>query len=54
MPNSGKISLLQMDGEISKEQLNEALKLAKKVAAQIYEIQKQTLKEKYTGEYNDQ
>ena len=54
LPNSGKISLLQMDGEISKEHLNEALELAKKVAGQIYEIQKQTLKEKYTGEYNDQ
>jgi len=49
MPNSGKISLLQMDGEISKEDLRKCLELAKKVCLQIYEVQKQTLKEKYTG-----
>ena len=54
LPSTGKISLLQMDGEISKEQLREALELAKKVTAEIYEIQKKTLKDKYTGEYNDQ
>jgi exosome complex component RRP41 len=53
LPNLGKISLLQMDGEISKESLREALELAKKVSSKIYEIQKQTLKEKYKGEHND-
>ena len=54
LPNSGMISLLQMDGEISKDELREALEMARKISHQIYEIQKKTLKEKYTGEYNDQ
>jgi exosome complex component RRP41 len=53
LPNYGKISLLQMDGEISKEELRKALELAKKTSLEIYEIQKKTLKAKYTGEYND-
>jgi exosome complex component RRP41 len=53
LPNYGKISLLQMDGEISKEELRKALELSKKTSLEIYEIQKKTLKAKYTGEYND-
>jgi exosome complex component RRP41 len=53
LPNLGKISLLQMDGEISKEDLREALELAKKISSKIYEIQKETLKKKYKGEHND-
>jgi exosome complex component RRP41 len=47
MPNSGKVTLLQMDGEVSKEQLKEALELAKKACMDIYEVQKKALKEKY-------
>ncbi|HLC50061.1 MAG TPA: exosome complex exonuclease Rrp41 [Candidatus Nanoarchaeia archaeon] len=47
MPGSGKITLLQMDGEVSKEQLKEALEMAKKACLQIYEVQKKALKEKY-------
>jgi len=50
LPNSGKITLLQMDGEVSKESLKEALELAKKVCADIFEVQKKALKEKYIGE----
>lgn len=53
LPNLGKISLLQMDGEISKESLREALELAKRVSSKIYEVQKETLKAKYKGEHND-
>lgn len=49
LPNSGKISLLQMDGEIPKEKLKEALEMAKKVCKKIYEVQKTALKEKYSG-----
>jgi len=48
LPNSGKVSLLQMDGELKKEDLQKALELAKKVCAKLYEIQKKALKEKYT------
>ena len=49
LPNSGKITLLQMDGEISKENLVKALQLGKKVCSKIYEVQKKALKEKYTA-----
>lgn len=47
LPNSGEISLLQMDGLNTKENLGKALKLAKKVCQDIYEIQKKALKEKF-------
>ena len=53
MPNSGKLSLLQMDGQISKEQLNEVLKMRKDACQKIYEIQKKALKDKYAGEPNE-
>jgi len=48
--NTGEISLLQMDGEISKEDLIKALELAKKATAKVYETQLQALKEKFTKE----
>ncbi|MBW3023016.1 exosome complex exonuclease Rrp41 [Candidatus Woesearchaeota archaeon] len=44
---SGEISLMQMDGEITKEQLLKAIELAKKGLNKIYEVQKKALKEKY-------
>ena len=47
MPNQDKITLLQMDGLISKDQLKEALEMGKKVCREIYEVQKQALKDKY-------
>tara|TARA_Y100000310_G_C20700789_1_gene829677 strand:+ start:2348 stop:3055 length:708 start_codon:yes stop_codon:yes gene_type:complete len=47
MPNQDKITLLQMDGLISKEQLKEALGMGKKVCREIYEVQKKALKGKY-------
>ena len=47
MPNSGKITLLQMDGEVKKEELMKLLEMGKKVLADIYDIQKKALKEKY-------
>ena len=49
MPNSGKITLLQMDGEVTKQMLMEALEKGKKALMEIYEIQKLALKEKYKG-----
>jgi exosome complex component RRP41 len=53
LPGTGKISLIQMDGEISRENLKKAIELAKKVCKDIYEIQKQALKKKFkTGEKN--
>ena len=47
MPNSGKFTLLQMDGEVTKEELLKVLEMGKKVCMDIYEIQKKALKEKY-------
>ena len=49
MPNSGKFSLLQMDGEVSKEELMKVLEMGKKACLKIYGIQKKALKEKYQG-----
>ena len=50
LSNSQKVSLLQMDGELTREQLKQALELAKKVCKNINEVQKKALKEKYKGE----
>ena len=47
MPNSGKVTLLQMDGEIKKEELMKLIEMTKKALNDIYEIQKKALKEKY-------
>ena len=49
MPNSGKITLLQMDGEVRKEELMKVLEMGKKALMDIYEVQKKALKEKYHG-----
>lgn len=46
-PTLNKITLLQMDGNMSKEDIIEATKLAKKACSQLNEIQKEALKEKY-------
>jgi len=43
----GKVTLLQMDGELKKEDLIEALKVAKKACEQINKLQVKALKEKY-------
>jgi len=53
MANSGKVTLLQMDGIISKDELKELVKLAKKACQKIYEIQKKALKDKYKVEKNE-
>ncbi|MBI5390439.1 exosome complex exonuclease Rrp41 [Candidatus Woesearchaeota archaeon] len=48
IPSTGEISLLQMDGEVSKEDLLRAIGMMKEVAGKIYDVQKAALKEKYT------
>lgn len=48
LPNSGKITLLQCDGYIKKEELKEIFKVAKKACTEIYNIQKKALLERYT------
>lgn len=47
MPNIGKLTLLQMDGEVNKEELMKLIEMGKKACAEIYEVQKNALKEKY-------
>ncbi len=49
IPSTNEITLLQMDGVVSKEQLVKGLKMAQTVAPKIYEIQKQALKDKYNS-----
>lgn len=47
MPNSDKITLLQMDGLVQKEQLIKLVDMAKKACKDIYDVQKKALKNKY-------
>ena len=47
MPSQNKITLLLMDGLVSKEQLKKAFEMGKKACNDIYEIQKKALKDKY-------
>ncbi len=47
MPSSGKITLLQMDGLLPKEDLKTLIGMARKACRRIYNLQKTALKEKY-------
>ncbi len=48
--NTKEITLLQMDGEISKESVAKALEMGKAAVDKVYEVQAAALKEKYTAE----
>ncbi len=50
--NSKEISLIQMDGEISLEELKEASKFIEKACDKIYEVQKNALKDKFAVKNN--
>ena len=50
LSKSGKMSLLQLDGEIRPEELKKALKMGKEACKKIYELQEKALKEKKLGE----
>jgi exosome complex component RRP41 len=47
MPNKGLVTLLQMDGILTKEEFKKVLKLAESCCKKIYQKQKNVLKEKY-------
>lgn len=47
MPSKDKVTLLQMDGRLTKEELFKALDIAKENCKKIYEMQKSALKESY-------
>lgn len=47
IPNMDKISLLQLDGPMSREMLKELLETGKKKCLEIYKVQQKALKKKY-------
>lgn len=47
LPRKGEVTLLQLDGLLKKEELQEALKLGIAGCRKIYEMQKKVLKERY-------
>src|SRR3989344_3935482 len=51
--NTKEISLLQMDGEISKQDLLKALEMAKIATEKVYQLQVKALKEKYAVNNED-
>ena len=50
MTPEGNLTHIQLDGKINKEQLKEAVKLAREATKKIYEIQKDALKKSVEGE----
>ncbi|MEM4267532.1 MAG: exosome complex exonuclease Rrp41 [Candidatus Woesearchaeota archaeon] len=50
VPSTGRLSLLQMDGEIKKEELIKLFDIGKSAIMKIYEAQKNALKERYAIE----
>ena len=50
MPRTGEVTLLQLDGEVSKEQLQEAIAMAKEACKEIYKVQQEALRAKYQEE----
>jgi exosome complex component RRP41 len=52
LANSKEVSLLQMDGVISKDDLMRAIDLAKKAVDEIYEVQKSALKGRFVASEN--
>ncbi len=47
MPRTNKLTLLQLDGNVKKDELKQALEMAKKACQTIQQIQVKALKEKY-------
>ncbi len=50
IPRTGEIALLQMDGNLTQEEFEEALNLAVKGCKDVYEKQKEALMKRYGGE----
>lgn len=47
MPRTGDITLLQMDGDLTEDELSTALDLVERGCNEIYELQKEALKRRY-------
>lgn len=50
LPRNEEVTLLQLDGEITQEELKKAVELGIKSCKEIYKVQKKALKEKYVRE----
>ena len=50
IPRTGEVTLLQMDGRLTREQLREAVDMGVKACKEIYEVQKDALREKFVKE----
>jgi len=48
MTSDGEISLIQMDGDVTQEEFKQAIEMCKEGCRQILEIQKETLRNKFT------
>lgn len=49
MPQSGRITLLQMDGDLSEKEFNQGVDMCKKAAKKLYDVQKKAILDKYNG-----
>lgn len=49
IPSTGEITLLQMDGNMTKEELNQGISMVRDAVKVIFEMQKNALLEKYKG-----
>ena len=47
MAKTGEVVLIQMDGDLSKEEFNEGMSMIMTATARIHEIQRTALSEKY-------
>lgn len=47
VPSTGEITLLQMDGVVSKEELEQAIEMGKEACKKVAEIQRQAIRDKY-------
>jgi len=50
VPSTEEVTLLQMDGNITKEELNEAIAMGKEACKKIAEIQRESIRNKYEGD----
>lgn len=50
IPSTGEVTLLQLDGPVTKAQLMEALEIAKRSSTKLYEVQKAAIKKRYATE----
>lgn len=53
LPRTGEIALLQMDGDMTYDELTTAMEMAMDAAREIYNMEIETLKGKYGGDVNE-